>query len=92
MDNEQSAAPLLEALDAYEKSRRRDAWVLAAIAWAAWIAVVWPGLASDTTSGAFMGISIAALARALQVQLRRSPEDRFLARVREIAAPTGEAS
>ena len=85
MNHEDTDSSLLKALNAYERSRVKDAWTLAGIAWVAWIAVAWPGLASDMTSGAFMGISIAALARALQVQLRRSPEDKFLASLRGIA-------
>ena len=86
MINEDSETRLITALDTYEKARRRDAWTLAAIAWLAWVAVWVPGLASDMTSGAFLGISIAALARALQVQLKRSPEDRFLGNLRDLIA------
>ena len=92
MDNADPDSRLLAVLDAYEKSRRRHAWTVAAIAWVAWIAVAVPGLASEMTSGAFMGVSIAALARALQVHLRRSPEDNFLATLRDFATQGGRAN
>lgn len=92
MENTDSESSLHAALNAYEKSRLRDVWTLAAIAWIAWIAVAVPGLASDMTSGAFMGVSIAATARALQVQLRRSAEDKFLATLRGLATPGSERS
>ncbi|MDJ0759203.1 MAG: hypothetical protein QNJ19_07385 [Woeseiaceae bacterium] len=78
MDNQTAAPNILALLDAYEKTRLRDAWTLAGFAWLTWAGVMWSGIGSDFTSGVFMGVSIVALARALQAQTKRSPEDQLL--------------
>ena len=77
--NDKTAAPnILALLDAYEKTRLRAAWMLTGFAWITYAGVTWSGIGSDFTSGVFLGVSIVALARALQAQSKRAPEDQLL--------------
>ncbi len=86
MDNKDSAPDILALLDAYEKTRLRDAWMLAGFASLTWAGVMYSGIGSEFTSGVFLGVSIVALARALQAQSKRSPEDQLIELMRRYAA------
>ncbi len=86
MDNQTAAPNILALLDAYEKTRLRDAWTLAGFAWITWAGVMYSGIGADFTSGVFLGVSVVALAKALQAQSKRSPEDQLIELMRRYAA------